>query len=90
MSFEFDLGKSRSNKTKHGIDFEQAQELWMSPYFEFPLKTEGEPRWGVIGRIASVFWTAIITKRSEKIRIISVRRSRYEEKQAYQSRFKED
>ena len=90
MSFEFDLPKSRSNKTKHGIDFNEAQELWLSPHFEFPLKTEGEPRWAVIGTIAATFWTAIITKRMSITRIISVRRSRYEEKQAYQSRFKEE
>jgi uncharacterized DUF497 family protein len=90
MSFEYDLAKSRSNKKKHGIDFLEAQKLWTSPHFEFPLQTEGEPRWGVIGTIIAVFWTAIITKRSGTIRIISVRRSRDEEKQAYQSRFKEE
>jgi uncharacterized DUF497 family protein len=90
MNFEFDLTKSRSNKIKHGIDFNEAQELWLSPHFEFPLKTEGEARWAVIGTIADIFWTAIITKRTGFTRIISVRRSRYEEKQAYESRFKKE
>ncbi|MFZ4713720.1 MAG: BrnT family toxin [Bacteriovoracaceae bacterium] len=90
MNFEFDLAKSRSNKLKHGIDFNESQELWLSPHFEFPLKTEGEPRWAIIGTIDAVFWTAIITKRSGVTRIISVRRSRYEEKQAYESRFKKE
>jgi uncharacterized protein len=90
MNFEFDLAKSRSNKTKHGLDFNEAQELWLSSHFEFPLKTEGEPRWAVIGVISGSFWTAIITKRVGNTRIISVRRSRHEEKEAYQSRFKEE
>ncbi len=89
-SLEFDQIKSRSNKIKHGIDFNEAQELWLSPHFEFPLKTEGEPRCAVIGVIADHFWTAIITKRAGNTRIISVRRSRHEEKQAYQSRFKKE
>lgn len=90
MGFEFDSNKSRINKEKHGINFIEAQALWSSPHFEFPLKTDGEPRWAIIGIIDDAFWTAIITKRMGEIRIISVRRSRYEEKQAYQSRFKED
>jgi uncharacterized protein len=90
MNFEFDPVKSRSNKLKHGIDFHEAQELWQSPHFEFPLKTEGELRWAIIGTIDTAFWTAIATKRSGAIRIISVRRSRYEEKQAYESRFKKE
>jgi uncharacterized DUF497 family protein len=84
-NFEFDQEKSRSNKEKHGIDFDKAQELWLSPHFEFPVKTSGEERWAVIGIITDLFWTAIITKRAGKTRIISVRRSRYEEKQLYQS-----
>lgn len=90
MGFEYDPKKSAINKKKHGIDFEEAQDLWLSPHFEFPLITDGEPRWAVIGLIQDVFRTAIITKRKANIRIISVRRSRDEEKQAYQSRFKED
>lgn len=26
--FEYDTNKSQSNKQKHGIDFEEAQQLW--------------------------------------------------------------
>lgn len=29
MKFEWDTDKSSSNKTKHGIDFEAAKELWL-------------------------------------------------------------
>ena len=28
-SFEFDEAKSRANKKKHGIDFVEAQDLWL-------------------------------------------------------------
>ena len=37
-----------------------------------------------------MYWTAIITKRAKNIRVILVRRSRHEEKEAYTSRFKEE
>ena len=86
MEFEFDSTKSDSNKKKHGIDFYEAQALWNDPDFiEIPLKTIDEPRFLVIGRISEKHWSAIITYRSEKIRIISVRRSRKEEVDIYES-----
>lgn len=87
FSFEFDEQKSRVNQEKHGIDFVQAQELWSDPYLlEIPAKTIDEPRSIVIGRIQDKHWSAVITHRSKKIRIISVRRSRYEEVNLYESK----
>ncbi len=86
MEFEFDPVKSNSNKKKHGIDFYEAQELWDDPDFvEIPVKTGDEPRFLTIGRISEKHWSAIITYRSDKVRIISVRRSRKEEVGIYES-----
>ena len=86
MGFEFDINKSKENKKKHGIDFIEAQSLWDDPDFiEIPVKTANEPRFLVIGRIAGKCWSGIITYRHEKIRIISVRRSRSEEVGIYES-----
>jgi uncharacterized DUF497 family protein len=86
MEFEFDSAKSNSNKKKHGIDFYEAQALWNdSDFIEIPLKTIDESRFLVIGRILEKHWSAIITCRSENIRIISVRRSRKEEVEIYES-----
>jgi uncharacterized protein len=86
MEFEFNPTKSDSNKKKHGIDFYEAQTLWNdSDFIEIPLRTIDEPRFLVIGRISEKHWSAIITYRSEKIRIISVRRSRKEEVDIYES-----
>ena len=80
MEFEFDESKSRSNRAKHGIDFIEAQVLWSDPNrVEVPALTEDEPRWVVIGRIGEKHWSAIVTHRETRIRIISVRRSREEE-----------
>jgi len=83
---EFDPKKSQSNKQKHGIDFYEAQELWDDPdLIEIPLRTSDEPRFLVIGRISEKHWSGIITYRGDKIRIISVRRSRKEEVDIYES-----
>jgi len=85
MVFEFDPWKSVSNKSKHGIDFHEAQALWDDPdLIEIPLKTSDEPRFLVIGKISEKYWSGIITYRNSKIRIISVRRSRKEEVDIYE------
>jgi hypothetical protein len=85
MEFEFDPRKSVSNKSKHGIDFHEAQALWDDPdLIEIPLRTSDEPRFLVIGKISVKYWSGIITYRSSKIRIISVRRSRKEEVDIYE------
>ena len=86
MEFEFDEQKSRSNKEKHGIDFIEAQALWDdSELLEVPLKSEDEPRVLMVGKISGKHWSAIITHRQTRVRIISVRRSRNEEKELYES-----
>lgn len=85
MEFEFDSKKSDINKSKHGIDFYEAQTLWDDPdLIEIPLKTSDEPGFLVIGKILEKYWSGIITYRSSKIRIISVRRSRKEEVDIYE------
>ena len=86
MEFEFDPNKSAANKKKHGIDFTEAQALWDDPFLlEIPAKTTDEPRYLVVGIISKIHWSGIITYREDKIRIISVRRSRPEEVQLYES-----
>lgn len=85
MEFEFDESKSLANKKKHGIDFIEAQLLWLdSMLVEIPARTVDEPRFLVVGSIAGVHWSAVITYRDDRIRIISVRRSRREEVEIYE------
>ncbi len=86
MEFEFDKRKSQMNKKKHGIDFIEAQALWEDPdRIEIPAKTLDEPRFILIGKISDKHWSSILVYRGEKIRIISVRRSRIEEIEIYES-----
>lgn len=85
MTFEYDPIKSAANAAKHGIDFDQARDLWHDPdHLEIPAKTEGEPRFMVIGKIRERHWSAVVTYRQDAIRLISVRRSRQEEIQLYE------
>ncbi|GHT47933.1 toxin [Bacteroidia bacterium] len=84
MKFEFDEEKSRRNKEKHGIDFIDAQKLWYNErYNVVKLNYELEDRYAVTAPIEDKFWTAIITFRSDKIRIISVRRAHKNEETRY-------
>jgi uncharacterized protein len=85
-SFEFDAAKSESNRTKHGIDFVEAQGLWNDPMLlEIPAKTDDELQYLVIGLIDGKHWSAVITYRGGNIRLISVRRARTEEVVLYES-----
>lgn len=84
MEFEFDTEKSATNQAKHEIDFLQAQALWDDPRrVEVPARTVGEPRWLVVGRIGELHWSAVVTYRDGRTRIISMRRSRTEEVEIY-------
>jgi len=89
MNFEYDKRKSNSNKKKHGIDFDEVQILWNDKYLvEVPSRQVAieENRSLYIGTIESKHWTAITTQReSDVIRIISVRRSRKQEIEIYES-----
>jgi len=85
MGFAFDPAKSAANKTKHGLDFVEAQALWADPnYLERPARSADEPRFMIVGRIQQTLWAAFVTYRHDNtIRIISVRRARRDEAALY-------
>jgi uncharacterized DUF497 family protein len=86
INFEFDEKKSQTNLEKHGINFVDVQQLWDDmDLLEIPAKTEDEPRYLVVGMISGNYWSGVITYRGNRIRIISVRRSRKEEVALYES-----
>lgn len=85
MDFEFDPQKSAANKEKHGIDFIEAQALWNDPdLIEITARCVDEPRFLIIGKMDGKHWSAVITRRSGRLRIISVRRARKEEAALYE------
>jgi uncharacterized protein len=87
VDFEFDETKSLANKAKHGLDFVEAQALWADDRLvEVRARTEDEPRFLVVGCIDGVVWSAVITYRGSRVRLISVRRSRPEEAELYEGK----
>ena len=84
-TFEFDEAKSRANEAKHGIDFVAAQRIWLDEdMLCLAARTVDEPRYLCIGVIGDKHWSAIVTNGGESVRIISVRRSRPKEVEAYE------
>jgi len=84
--FEFDSSKSESNKVKHGIDFYAARKLWNDVNrIEIPARWIDEARFLIIAKLDTEIWSAIYTLRNKRIRIISVRKARENEKEIYNS-----
>ena len=86
--YSWDPKKSRENKRKHGISFEEAR----NSVFERPnllvvgvAYDRGETRSAVIGKFHKKYYVAIFTIREGTIRIISVRRARHEEERQAKS-----
>jgi uncharacterized DUF497 family protein len=86
MEFEFDPQKSKLNKVKHGIDFVEAQKLWDDPdSIGFPAKSDDEGRFALLAMLEGKLWVAFYTHRDHRIRIISTRRARINERSLYES-----
>ena len=92
VNFEFDESKSARNKAKHGLDFFEAQKLWLDPdCLELAARTEyGEERKLLIARYRGDTWAAIFTGRKDALRIISVRPARTNEEAKYEQARTED
>ncbi len=85
MGFEYDLNKSNSNHEKHGIDFEEAQEMWNDPdRLVIPARCDDEERFAMLARLNGKIWAAFYTIRGQNTRIISVRRARKAEEALYE------
>ena len=91
MDFEFDPAKNAANKQKHGLDFKAAQALWRDvDRIDFPVDCTVEPRNMMLAMLQGKLWTAVYTMRGERVRIISVRRARIQERELYDQAEKEN
>lgn len=86
MEFEFDSMKSATNQQKHGIDFVVAQKLWEdTDAIGFPARSDDEKRFALLAKFQGRVWVAFYTLRTNRIRLISVRRARPKEEAIYES-----
>jgi len=91
MKFEWDDAKNRENIAKHGLDFNDAPEVFNSPIVErLDIRFEySEERWIALGLSHLVLCVAVVyTERaSNTIRIISFRKADKYEREAYYKTF---
>lgn len=87
MIFEWDDNKSRSNKKKHGIDFESAATVFDDPLMQSRVDEDG--RWQTIGYSAGHILLLFVAHTYQEadeivIRIISARRASKKEREQYE------
>jgi uncharacterized protein len=86
MIFEWDEEKNQKNVQKHGIDFNDAKEVFQdqnrltSPDLR---KDYGENRWKTIGTVLGLIFSVIFTPRKSAVRIISARKASNKERDEY-------
>jgi uncharacterized protein len=83
--FEWNENKNRANLEKHGIDFDEATEIFYGPVMVRRSDRKDEERWVAIGALVSRLIAVIFTRRANIIRIISARRARKNEERDYRN-----
>jgi len=86
MPCEWDENKNRLNRHKHGLSFEEAQEIFEGPVLTWTddRRDYGEIREISIGIIGETVVVVVAhTRRGERIRIISARRAKPVEREKY-------
>ena len=84
-AFEWDNVKCRRNIEKHGIDFDEATEVFYGPVLLRRSDKKSEERWIAAGETEQRILAVVFTLRGQKIRIISARRARRNEERAYRN-----
>jgi uncharacterized DUF497 family protein len=92
MEFEWDDAKSRSNRTKHGLSFEDAEQVLAGPCLTFrdTRFDYGEDRYATLGLLSGRIVVIAYALRGETTRIISMRKGNRREQRIYQERFDKD
>lgn len=84
--FEWDENKNNSNKIKHGISFEDVEDVFDDKkrvqYFQY---RNGERRWRTVGTVIGILFSVVYTVRKSVFRLISARRASNKEKRDYLS-----
>ena len=83
--FEWDDEKSRRNLAKHGIDFDDAKEVFYGPVIIRQSNRGNEERWVAVGYLENRLVAVVFTRRGDVIRIISARRARKNEEREYRN-----
>ena len=89
MRFEWDAGKERANRRKHGVSFEEATTVFGDPLagtIPDPDHSHGEPRFLTIGYSTSNRLVVVsYIEEDDNFRIISAREANPYERKTYES-----
>ena len=86
MDFEWDPEKAKTNKAKHGVDFELAKDVFRDPARLSSLddSSADEERWRIIGLAGGkVLFVVYVERDDDVIRIISAREANKREERDY-------
>jgi uncharacterized DUF497 family protein len=83
--FEWDPAKGVRNLAKHGVDFDDAKEIFYGPVLIFESPRKDEARWLAVGAIGERIVSVVFTRRAGSIRLISARHPRRHEERAYRN-----
>jgi uncharacterized protein len=88
MEFEWDEAKCRANYAKHGLDFRDAEQVFQGIILtvQDDRQDYGEKRFISLGLLEDVVIVVVYTERSERIRLISMRKANQKERQAYEEK----
>jgi uncharacterized DUF497 family protein len=81
--FEWDEAKRLTTLEKHGIDFIDAAKVFLTDHIKVRSKQIDEPRWLAIGDVKGHVIAVIYTVRDDRIRLITARHARDDEKRKY-------
>ena len=88
MKYEWDESKNRANLAKHGLSFEDAEQVCSGPCvtFEDDRFDYGEERLITLGLLVGRVVVIAHTPRDEGTRVISMRKANRREQKIYQER----
>jgi uncharacterized protein len=91
-AFEWDENKRHANVIKHGIDFDDAKDVFYDPaaYTFRSAHALSERRYVTVGLMRGALVAAISTRRGHAVRIISARPARRSERQQYGAEIKSE
>jgi uncharacterized DUF497 family protein len=92
MKYEWDEVKNRKNLAKHGLSFEDAEQVFSGPCvtFEDDRFAYGEERLITVGLLAGRLAVIAHSPRDEGTRIISMRKGNRREQKIYKERLGKD
>jgi uncharacterized DUF497 family protein len=85
IGFDWDERKSELNLAKHGIDFDDATEVFYGSILLRRSDRNHEERWVAIGHSEDRLIAVVFTRRKDIVRIISARRARKNEESEYRN-----